>query len=692
MKLILFFISYIFISYNSTIISQKIINKTDFVDPFMCTSGEHGHTDPAASVPFGMVKPGPDTFPIGYSGYDFSAQRILGFSNTRFSGVGCQGVGGNIRILPFVLTKKNEIIPNYLGLDKSSEVASPGYYSVILDNKIQVELTATRQVAFHKYTFPKLNHAGLIINLASSFVKNNYEKHTIDSNGIISGEISSHNICDKGNNKFYFALTLNKLVKKITSNGSIIKIDFSTKEKNDVIVRCAISVVNAKNAIETLKSQSNATFNSIRQEALNKWGKVLNAIEIKTSNDQLKSKFYSHLYHATQTPFIIQDINGEYRGSDGKKYKSSLNNQFYGWSIWDTFRTKLPLLSLISSKNYMDMMSSLKKLYKQGKVNWSTSTEPFLTVRTEHSIVVLLDALNKNLLNYSLDDIYPQLKIEMENLSFETPDKTLESSYDLWAMSEIAKKLGHFEDAKNYLFKALEYKKTWNKYFKVMGDNADIMGGAGLYQGTLWQYRWFLPFDIKGIQKEIGSKQLFEKQLDYFFGNNLFNVGNEPDIQTPFLYDYTNAPWKTQKLVHSILSEPTINWYGSEKFKNPIIRKVFLNTPEGYITDMDDDAGTLAGWYIFASMGFYPICPGSPLFVLCSPLYEKTTLHFDNGKSFVIQADKVNDKNIYIQSATLNGQNLNKCWIKYNDIVSGGKLIFKMGAIPNKKWGLEDPL
>lgn len=690
MKLTLLVIFLLFTVGCSRINEHESIKKNDFVDPFMCTSGEHGHTDPAAAVPFGMVKPAPDSDPLGYSGYDFSASRVLGFSNTRFSGVGCQGVGGNLRILPFVLNKDSQKIPNSLKLDKSSEIASAGYYSVILENKVHVELTATRQVAFHKYIFPKLKHAGLVIDLSSGFVGNNYEKHSIDKNGIISGEISSPEICDKGDYTLYFALKVDKEGAKISSIGSKIEIEFSTLNSQEAIVRCALSVVSVQNAQANLKAQNNVSFAYVKKDAANKWGEILSVVDIKTPDAVLKRKFYTSLYHATQTPFIIQDQGGEYRGSDGKRYTTKQKNYFFGWSVWDTFRTKLPLLSLLYPQYYTDMMSSLGELYKQGKVNWSTPTEPFLTVRTEHSVIVLLDALRKNLLNYSLEDIYPQMQAEMKNLSIETPDKILESSYDLWAMAEVAKNLRHVDDAKMYLSKAYEYKNVWNRKFKVMGKDADILGGSGLYQGTLWQYRWFVPFDIKGIQKMMGGKQVFEKQLDYFFANHLFNVGNEPDIQVPFLYVYTDAPWKTQRLVHQILTEPTINRYGSRKFKKPVVREAFLDSPKGYITDMDDDAGAMASWYVFASMGIFPVFPGKPVFALCSPLYEKITIHVGAGKTFVIQAEGVSDKNIYIQSAMLNGKKLERAWIKYAEIILGGKLIFKMGAVPNKGWGLKD--
>lgn len=662
--------------------------KNDLVDPFICTSGEHGHTDPAAGIPFGMAKPAPDSDPLGYSGYDFSSKKVLGFSNTRFSGVGCGGVGGNLRILPFIINKNFQKIPHSLSFDKKTEIATPGYYSVVLENNVHVELTATRQVAFHKYTFPKLSKAGLVIDLASSFVGTNYEKHSIDKNEVISGEVSSREICDKGNYLFYFALKTNCDKCKITQNGSKIKIEFSTLNNQVVVVRCALSVVSVKNAKANLKEQENRTFNSVKEDAAKAWEKILNVVDIETNDKALQRKFYTALYHVTQTPFIIQDKNGEYRGSDGKLY-STRKNYFYGWSIWDTFRTKLPLMSILYPKYYIDMMNSLMELYKQGKVDWSTQTEPFLTVRNEHSIIILLDAFNKNLLDHSLKDIYPQMKTEINNLSFATPDKCLESSYDLWSMSEIANKLGYLEDSKSFSSKAFDYKKVWNKKFKSIGKDGDSLGGGGLYQGTLWQYRWFVPFDIKGIQKELGGKDIFEKKLDYYFANNLHNIGNEPDIQVPFLYVYTNSPWKTQKIVNKILTKKTVNRYGSSKFKNPIVREVFLDNPQGYITDMDDDAGAMAAWYIFASIGIYPVFVGEPFYVLCSPLYKKTVLHLNAGKTFVIQAEGLNKENVYIQSATLDGKLLDRAWIKHDEIMAGGKLIFKMGATPNKKWGLK---
>ncbi|OQY00308.1 MAG: hypothetical protein B6I20_08950 [Bacteroidetes bacterium 4572_117] len=378
-KLFLIIISFLFIACSQQINKKGNSKKSDFVDPFMCTSSEHGHTDPAAAVPFGMAKPAPDSDPLGYSGYDFSAKKVLGFSNTRFSGVGCRGVGGNIRILPFVISDDTSAIPKSLKLDKNTEKASVGYYSVSLENKVKVSLTATNQVAFHKYTFPESENAGLFIDLASSFVGHNYQEHLVDEAGIVSGKISSRNICNKGDYTLYFALSTDKKDSKIISNNSKIKIEFSAQKNEEVLVRCALSVVSAENAKTKLKKQANVPFDVVHKNAINKWEEILQVVDVETKDSVVKRMFYTHLYHATQTPFIIQDQDGQYRGSDGKLYKTKQKNHFHGWSVWDTFRTKLPLFSLFYREHYIDMMTSLSELYKQGKVDWSTPTEPYKT-------------------------------------------------------------------------------------------------------------------------------------------------------------------------------------------------------------------------------------------------------------------------------------------------------------------------
>lgn len=651
-----------------------------FINPFICTASDHGQTDVAASVPFGMVKPCPDTKPIAHSGYDYDAKEIIGFSNTRFSGVGCRGVGGNIRVLPFSISA-NDSIPKALTYSKESEKALAGYYVVSLENGVKTELTASRQVAYHKYTFPRSAHSGLSIDLTSSYAGHISETHNITEKGILSGKITTVNVCRKGQYSFYYAIDINKKINAIVDENSEILLKFSTQNNEEVLLRCALSTVDEKSAIQNLKNTAKESFSKVKEDAFSQWNELMSVIDVETKNDTLKQLFYTHLYHATQSPFIINDDNGAYRGSDGKLYQTD-QSYYHGWSIWDTFRTKLGLLSLLYPKQYSEMMASLGLLYKQGKPDWATETEPFLTVRTEHSIIILLDAYKKGILPFSLVDIYPELKKEAENLPFKSPDNVLESSFDLWALSEIAKILAHDEDAKFYRHKAFEYRTVWKNKFLNMGKHSDIMHGDGLYEGTLWQYRWFVPFDIPGIQDLIGGKDTFENQLDYFFENELFNIGNQPDIQVPYLYAYTDAPWKTQKLIDKLLNQKTNNWYGThEKFENPIIKKIFTATPDGYIPEMDDDAGTMSSWYLWSTIGLYPVFPGDTKLVLTAPQFDKVTIKI-GGKNLQIVTKNRSKENIYIQKTSFNDAVLKSCFVDFKDLVKGGILEIELGNKP----------
>ena len=649
----------------------------DFVDPFICTSDDHGQTDVAAAVPFGMIKPCPDTNPTGHSGYDYSANKILGFSQTRFSGTGCNGTGGNIRIFPF-LQSKESIVPSEELFLKNSEKAIPGFYSVRFINGIEAALTANRQVAYYQFKYPQNGKAGISIDLNSSFTNNISEIHQLDNENILSGSISSSGVCGKGDYTFYYALFIKKSKMKIKDEASKLIFDFNVDTNEIISVYCALSVVSQENAKETLKKGIEIPFNIIKEKAYQSWSDFLDVVDVETSNDTFKRIFYTHLYHIAQSPFIINDENGQYRGDDGKLYQSH-QPYFYGWSIWDTFRTKFPLLSFLFPKTYSQLIHSLKLLYIQGKNNWSSNGSPFLNIRTEHSAIVLLEAERKGLLPFSLEEIYPLIKKEIGELSFETPDKILESSYDFWALSEIAKDLGYSEDYKEYRIKAFQYQKIWNQYFNNMDESSDIMHHQGLYEGTLWQYRWFVPFDITGIQKIVGGKQIFEKQLDQFFSNNLFNIGNQPDIQVPYLYAYTSSPWKTQQVISQLLKEPTENWYGThEKWKVPEIRKIFTDTPKGYISEMDDDAGTMSSWFIWSSIGLYPVFPGDTKLVITTPLFDKTTVNIGD-KRLTIVASGLSDENKYIKNIKFNGIKLTSCFIDFNDLVKGGILKLEMG-------------
>ncbi|WP_411031850.1 glycoside hydrolase domain-containing protein [Spongiimicrobium sp. 3-5] len=667
-------------------ITEIGMDNSVYVDPFIATSDDHGQTDVAAAPPFGMVKPAPDTHPIAHSGYDYKAQKTTGFSNTRFSGVGCHGVGGHIRVLPFVVNQ-DTIIPTEIGLNKASEIARPGYYAVGLDNNIKVALSATNQIAYHKYTFPKSDRSGLTVNLASSFAEFNYEKHKVSKEGYITGELSGANVCNMGQYKFYFAIATNKAHTLVSDTTSVVTFTFSTVAAEEVLFYCSLSTISPENALVKLVEGKKASFEEVKKSAASKWRELLNTVEVAGNDPSLKRTFYTSLYHTLQSPFLINEQDGSYRGSDGKTYNTQQRLHYHGWSVWDTFRTKLPLISFLFPDKYSHMVQSISALYKQGKANWATDHEPFITVRTEHSVVVLLEALQKDLLPYNIADLYSHLQDEAQALPFETPDNILESSLDLWALSEIAKTLGKEEDYKKYRQQAFDYKKIWKKKFMIMDDKSDIMHGDGLYEGTLWQYRWFVPFDIEGIQDLMGGKDSFEEQLDYFFDEELFNIGNQPDIQVPYLYAYTNAAWKTQLRVNAILLDTTNNWYGThKKLKKPMRRKIFQDTPDGFLKEMDDDAGTMSAWYVWSAMGLYPVFPGSTNMVIGRPIFPKITLHLKEG-DLEIRTKNFSDSARFIQEVTFNGVTNNSPFIDFNDLVKGGILEIQLGNQPNKDWG-----
>ncbi len=663
----------------------NVVDNAKYINPFICTSDDQGQTDVAAAIPFGMIKPCPDTYPISHSGYDYSAKDLLGFSHTRFSGVGCRGVGGNIRVLPTIA----DTLTVMVGMNKESEVAKPGYYAVSLNNGVDVELTATNDVAFHKYLFPKSDNSKFIIDLASSYAGHIAESHSLEE-GILVGKVNSVNVCRLGKYSFYYAIKIDKEYKVKELGDSKVEISFSTLKDDTVSMQCALSTIGIDQAKAKLKRSSNMSFESVKEAAYDKWNNLAGVVNVETDNDILKTLFYTHLYHATQSPFIINEEDGLYRASDGEVYYSSNDAHYHGWSIWDTFRSKLPLISFLYPNRFSDIMCSMKELYKHGKPVWGTETEPFITVRTEHSILMMLDAYNKGMLNFSLEEIYPFMQQEAENLPFISPDNHLESCYDLWAMSEIAKILNKEEDAKKYLSKAMEYEKIWKKVFMNINEKSDIMHGEGVYEGTIWQYRCFVPFDISGIQKLLGGKDIFESQLDYFFDNELFNIGNQPDIQVPYLFAYTGSPWKTQKIIHTLLNEETNNWYGThEKFKEPIRRKIFKATSDGYIKEMDDDAGTMSAWYVWSTLGLFPVFPGTTDLVIGAPQFSKVAINLGE-KTLTIIANRESKDDIFIKSVTWNGKEHNSPFIDFNELVKGGELIINLAKEPNKEWGLKN--
>ena len=217
------------------------------------------------------------------------------------------------------------------------------------------------------------------------------------------------------------------------------------------------------------------------------------------------------------------------------------------------------------------------------------------------------------------------------------------------------------------------------------------MHGDNLYEGTLWQYRWFVPYDLDWMINSIGNKDKTIAELDYFFQNHLFNIANEPDIHVPYLYYYLGQPWKAQKIIQDIILNPTVNYYGThDKWEKPYIGKVFKTSPDGYMKEMDDDAGTMSSWLVLSTIGLFPVCPGIPYYWISAPLFDSITLNYTTGKKLRIRTIRKSNDDMYIQTVQLNGRKLERSWISYEEIMNGGELTIHLGTAPNGKWGTEN--
>ena len=322
-----------------------------------------------------------------------------------------------------------------------------------------------------------------------------------------------------------------------------------------------------------------------------------------------------------------------------------------------------------------NMSQSLVRLYQTGKVNWSTDSESTPSVRTEHAMMLLLDAYKKGIKGIDFRACYPQLCKEADELLMKSPDQKLESACDLWALAQIADLIDKKEDAKKYRKQSeLLFSTTWQREFMNIDTSYATMRDNGLYQGTRWQYRWAAPQYLDKMIEWVGKDTLLA-QLTKFFELNLYNHGNEPDIHVPFLFNRLGAPVATQRIVHSVLSEKMIHKYGGNaEFQIPYVGKAYKNNPEGYIPEMDEDDGTMGAWYVFSAMGLYPLVVGEPVYEITSPLFDRVKLKLENGNSFSILTRNRKTPMDTVKEMLLNGKPYTSWQITHDLVLKGGKL------------------
>ena len=652
-----------------SIMTPSVAQNTKYVNLFIGTSGDNGQVAPGAAAPFGMVCVCPDNDPRSHAGYDYAVTKVSGISVNRLSGVGCSGGGGNLRIRPVAPSQE-------LHIKKSREKATPGYYSTAFTNGIKTELTATNAMAVERYKFPRSLSAALWIDFASTFEDVATCHYKRISETCIEGYVQARNVCGHGRYKLYFSLNTSHPFQLEEQKETTACLTFGKKVRS-VEVRIGLSALSSELASWECARWEKMDFEDVKSRTADQWEKQLSAIDVKGGRKDDRVIFYTSLYRTYLSPADVSSPDGAYLGTDGKVYISEDFRYYSNWSLWDTFRTKFPLLVLTEPAKMRDMATSLIHLYATGKKDWSTGFESTPTVRTEHAVILLLDAYRKGITNLDFRKGYAGMKQEMERLPMRSPDQKMESAYDLWAMAKIAEIIGEKADSEQYRQRSVSlFEETWKKEFMNVTPAFEVMKNNGLYQGTRWQYRWAAPQYIDKMIEWVGQDSL-RLQLTYFFDHHLYNQGNEPDIHVPYLFNRLGAPEKTQQIVRSLMTEPMIHKYGgNSEFKTPYLGKAFKNAPEGYSPEMDEDDGTMSAWYVFGAMGFYPLLVGDEYYDLTSPLFDRVLLRLANGNVLTIQTEGRKKKDAPIKSIHFNGKKIADYRISHNELIKGGELIY----------------
>ena len=601
-----------------------------FVNLFMGTAGDHGQVSPAAQLPFGLASVCPDSKIPSHVGYDFDVPEISGISVTRVSGVGGRGAGGNLRILPARKGAKVSIV-------KDTEEAVPGYYETLLDNGVEVRLTATLHCALEQYLFPEDADATLFVDFDSAIDhRRNKSAYRILDGQNIHGWVVSSTVCNAGAYKLFFWLHTDVPFTVATSDALTAQLQFPAGTR-EVEVRIGLSSINEMSAATELEDIAGRPFEQHRADAAAAWASVLGKVDVEGSTPEQRVLFYTSLYRVFLSPFNAT-YSGAFMGTDSMLREATDWTFYSGWSMWDTYRAKFPLITLLAPEDMADICRSLVILYQTGKENWATLQEPVPTVRTEHSQLTLLDAWVKGIRGFDLAAAFPGMEAEaregrskgaFNGLTRNSPDQKMETIYDLWAMGQIARIIDKDVAAIKYLVESETlFRKTWKKDFMTITPDFSRMKGNGLYQGTRWQYRWAVPIYADKMIDWVGEEQLAD-ELGEFFRLHLFNQGNEPDIQTPFMFNLFGRPAATDSLVHALLTDDTMihRYGGNAEYPKPFVGRAFRNLPDGYAPEMDEDDGTMSAWYIFAQLGFYPVRLGTEHYELFTPLFDEVVLH-----------------------------------------------------------------
>ncbi len=680
---------------------------------------------------------------VSTAGYYYADKHIMGFSHTRLIGTGAYE-GGHFRVYPTTGDKSsgNYLKGKYHRFSHKNEFAFPGYYAVQFKKPhILAELTATERAGVHRYTFSGTETPHILIDVASSLGKGKSSDGEIQvsQDGEITGSIVTYgNFASRyGGQKIFFAAQFDKPFqdfkfwsgKKSIREGSSIKADtlgidlvFDKKPASEVIgLRLGISYVSIENARENRETETGGlTFEEIQKQATKKWEEKLALIKIEGGTDEQRTIFYSALYRSMQIPTLFNDVNGDYKGFDKQIHKTEGFRYFTDLSLWDTFRTIHPLFTIILPDFQRDMLVSLVKMAEQGGVlpRWPSGYGYTGSMLGSSADIVISEAYQKGIRDFDVEKAYEAMRkaalaIDIPKEGFkprpgtplymkygycpadsmgEAVSKTIEYAWADDAVSKLAAALGYTEDSALFAGRGQNYRNVWNpetQYFQPRNPETGFqqkfkplkltyLDPEGKYtddyvEGSALQWRWSPFFDAPGLVSLFKDTAYFVAELNSFFEKSdpqrgtispgsYYWHGNEPDIHAAYLFNAAGRPDLTRKWVRWILD----NKYGA-----------------GYDgMDGDDDAGTLSAWYVFSSLGFYPVA-GTDVYQLGAPLFQKAEIKMGE-KVLTIVAENYSPENRYLKTVRLNGQVLNRSWFKHSEIAGGGTLVFEMAGSEEK--------
>lgn len=700
-------------------------NLTQYVNPYIGTGG-HGHTFPGATTPFGMVQLSPDTRIDGSwdgcSGYHYSDSIIYGFSHTHLSGTGVSDYG-DIMLMPTLGSAKYFPALYAEGFTHKNEKAEAGYYSVLLDNNVKVELTSTTRVGMHQYTFPKTDSANLVFDLMHRDLCTE-TLLVVQSNSRLVGYRKSKAWAT--DQYIAFVMEFSKPFEDFTvaNEQGVATTERSISDPNaklnfrfvsdgkPILVKVALSPVGPDGAQKNLEAElPHWSFKTVRQNAQSSWNLELNKILVESENKNDLVKFYSALYHVMIHPNVASDVDGRYRGMDKKIYKAEGYTHYSIFSLWDTFRALHPLLSIIDRERTRSFVHTFLNMYEQGGrlPVWELASNETDCMIGYHSVSVIADAASKGITDFdqklALEAMIKSatwshlglpaymangvISIDDEH---ESVSKTLEYAYDDWCIAQFAKQSGDDDVYQKFLQRSLNYKNTLDPSTGLMRPRKN--GGwlspfeprevnNHFTEANSWQYSFFVPHDISGHIAMLGGVERFEAQLDKLFtessqttGRDQADItgligqyahGNEPSHHMAYLYNYIGKPEKTQVRIRQILTE------------------LYHNAPDGL--SGNEDCGQMSAWFVLSSLGIYQVTPGQPDFTFGYPLFDKSTIKFEDGASLIFDRQRKGEQEQFIQQVSLNNQNYTKSYISYKQLMAGGNLSFKMSSTASSVFG-----